>query len=47
MLQFNPPALISPFAKKKKKPQAWILSKKSATMEIENHLGKKMLHCIY
>lgn len=48
-------AFINPFAKEKKpthnNPQkttlAWILSKLSATMEIENHLGKKMLHYIY
>lgn len=54
MLQFNPTALISPFAKKNKKNKnkknhihIWIFSKMSATMETENHLGKKMLQCVY
>lgn len=50
MLQFIPTALISPFPKTKqtkKHPTSWILSKLSATMEIENYPGKKILHYIY
>lgn len=46
MLQFNPTALITPFAKKKKyHTHTWFFSKLSATMETENHIGKKMLQC--
>lgn len=51
--------IVCPFSKKKKKekknqkdkkkktPHTWILSKLSATMEIENYLGEKTLHCVY